>query len=133
MPHVALEVLEALKLYLNIPNLIFVVGVDRDVVDQLVQKHYERLGLKADKSRQYLAKMFQVEITLTMHASRIEEFLHEQLKAFDYWGDLTEDEQEIFRGRILNLAARNPREIKRLLNSAMMAGAGALMAQEMGQ
>jgi predicted KAP-like P-loop ATPase len=33
MPQVTLEVLEAIKLYLNIPQIIFVVGLDRSVVD----------------------------------------------------------------------------------------------------
>jgi len=45
MPDVALQVLEALKLYLNIDNLIFVVGVDREVIDALVIEYYRKLGL----------------------------------------------------------------------------------------
>ena len=131
MPDVALEVLEALKLYLNIPNIIFVVGVDRNVVDELVQTHYERLGLAKDKSKHYLAKMFQIEVTLTVHEGQIEQFLDDQLAAFDLWRELSGDHQGIFRDRILNLAARNPREVKRLINSALMYGAGAIMAQEL--
>jgi predicted KAP-like P-loop ATPase len=45
MPDVALEVLEALKLYLNIPGLLFVAGLDRGVIDQIVTKHYEKSGV----------------------------------------------------------------------------------------
>ncbi len=40
MPYIALQVLEALKLYLNIERLMFVVGVDKTVVDLLVVKRY---------------------------------------------------------------------------------------------
>jgi len=76
MPDIALQVLEALKLYLNIPNLIFVLGVDKQVVETLVVEYYKKLGLikkkednesdlekdkrkKAEtKAKQYLSKMF---------------------------------------------------------------------------
>ena len=45
MPEITLQVLEALKLYLNIPKLIFVVGVDDKVVNALVREHYKPRGL----------------------------------------------------------------------------------------
>ncbi|GAB4526806.1 MAG: hypothetical protein Tsb0020_44480 [Haliangiales bacterium] len=132
MPEVALRVLEALKLYLNIPDLVFVVGVDRSVIDQLVREHYTRLGLEPEKSKHYLAKMFQVEVVVAPSESQAEDFLDLQLRAISentnkYWTTrLKEHEQEIFRGVLLQLAKRNPRELKRLLNSALIHGAGAL-------
>ncbi len=127
MPEVALQVLEALKLYLNIENLIFVVGVDREVIDKLVAEHYTKLGLGADKSENYLAKMFQVEVTLDPSEGQVEAFLEEQLRDLPYWKDeLGEMEQGVFRRVILELAGRNPREVKRLLNSALIGGTGAL-------
>ena len=45
LPEVTFEVHEALKLYLNIDKLIFVVGLDRRVVQAHVEKHYEKNGL----------------------------------------------------------------------------------------
>ena len=92
MPDIALQVLEALKLYLNIQNLIFVVGVDREVVSNLVIEHYKELGLvhgtdeqkskpdneqlkkEEDKARQYLSKMFQVEVELEPTEQQISDF-----------------------------------------------------------
>ncbi|WP_428267229.1 P-loop NTPase fold protein [Haliangium sp.] len=132
MPEVALQVLEALKLYLDIDDLIFVVGVDRQVIDQLVREHYARLGLAADKSRSYLAKMFQVEVTMAPSEAQAEHFLDRQLAAIgahtnEYWStELDDDERDTFRRVVLRLAQRNPREIKRLLNSALIHGAGVL-------
>jgi len=134
MPEVALQVLEALKLYLNIEKLIFVVGVDREVVDKLVAEHYRKLGLDPEKSLQYLAKMFQVEVPLEPSVGQIEKFLAEQLDRIESWKKLSELQQEVFRTVTLELAGRNPREVKRLLNSASIAGAGArMMKQEKDQ
>ena len=132
LPKVALQVLEALKLYLDIPDLIFVVGVDRVVIDQLIQKLYGDLGLEKHKSKKYLAKMFQIEVTVGPSDQQAEEFLDEQLAGLGnyesaYWTrDLADDERQLFRDVVLRLAQRNPREIKRLLNSALIHGAGAL-------
>ena len=130
MPEVALQVLEALKLYLNIEDLVFVVGVDRSVVDQLLQKLYDRQGLQADKSKYYLAKMFQVEVTIGPSERQAEMFLERQLTEIgqhtdEYWNTKLDDrERDIFRHVLLSLAQRNPREIKRLLNSVLIHGAG---------
>lgn len=128
MPEVALRVLEALKLYLNVDRLIFVVGVDRGVVDGLVKKHYEKLGLAPEKSGSYLAKMFQIEITIAPSDPQIDGFLDAMLDENTAWQEFEENEQEIFRTVIRELAAGSPREIKRLVNSALMAGAGARLA-----
>ena len=150
MPDIALQVLEALKLYLNIPNLIFILGVDKEVVGNLVVEHYKKLGLvkkKEDKeseaekekrekveakARQYLSKMFQVEIELSPNEDQISHFFEEQLKEIKYWNKkyLSKNEQEIFRELILNFAGRNPREVKRLLNSSLMTGAGAILVKD---
>jgi len=134
MPEVALQVLEALKLYLNIEKLVFVVGLDKPVIEQQVVKHYEELGVDREKAKKYLDKMFQVEVTLTPRDKQIEDFLDEQLQAFDYWKkNLSKAHQAIFRRLILDLAEGNPRQIKRLINSASMYGAGVLMAEELDQ
>ncbi len=74
MPDIALQVLEALKLYLNIERLMFVVGVDQTVVNQLVVKHYVKMGVDEKKALDYLAKMFQVEITLAPTEREVETF-----------------------------------------------------------
>lgn len=129
MPEIALRVLEALKLYLNIEKLIFVVGVDKKVVDKLVKEHYKKLGLDEGKSKNYLAKMFQVEVQVEPSEQQISDFLDEQLREITYWKEphLSKDEGVLFSGLIFKMAERNPREVKRLINSALMMGAGAMM------
>lgn len=155
MPDIALQVLEALKLYLNIPNLIFVLGVDKEVVEKLVVEHYKKLGLvraedkdkpqseeektkseqakthrqqDEDKAKLYLSKMFQVEIELSTKEEQITKFFDESLSKMPLWQEkLSKEHQKLFRGLVLNMAERNPREVKRILNSAFMSGAGAEM------
>ncbi len=127
MPDIALEVLEALKLYLGIPNLIFVVGVDRKIIQELVVAHYTNLKLNPEKSKQYLAKMFQLEIDLAPTDLQVEEFLSTQLRKIEYWGDLEESEQNLFKRLVIDLGKSNPREIKRLVNSAIIEGSGAII------
>ncbi len=146
LPDIALQVLEALKLYLNIPKLIFVVGVDKAVIETLVVEHYRKLGLvkcrepqdtKEDdeqrrrdeqKARQYLSKMFQVEVELAPTEQQVRDFLGEQLNAIPYWTKrLSKDHRRLFSDIVLRLARQNPREVKRLLNSGLMAAAGAEM------
>ncbi len=128
LPEVGLKVLEALKLYLNVEGLVFVVGVDREVVEDLVKKHYADLGLKPEKGASYLAKMFQVEATVAPSDPQIDVFLDSTLSENPAWRAFEEPEQDIFRGVIRRLAAESPREVKRLVNSALMAGAGARMS-----
>ncbi len=126
LPEVALQVLEALKLYLNIPNLIFIVGVDRGVVDHLVREHYKKFGLDESKSRNYLAKMFQVEVHVGPSEKQIKQFLKKQLASLEVWqSELTDQERGPLDEAILSLAEQNPREVKRLINGALMLGSGA--------
>ncbi len=134
MPQVALGVLEALKLYLNIKQLIFVVGVDDKVIKQLVKKHYENLGLEEDKSGHYLAKMFQTEVTVGPSEEQVVKYLDHHLNNVKYFQSpyLKTEEKKLFRDLINDLADRNPREVKRLINSAVMSGAGVEMLKKAG-
>lgn len=147
MPEIALQVLEALKLYLNMERLIFVVGVDKQVIEKIVVERYRKLGLVKPRdteesvedkgqseqdeaeAKQYLSKMFQVEVTLDPTEQQIRDFFDKQLEKLPYWKEpyLSPAEQEVFRDLVLKFAGRNPREVKRLLNSALMSGAGVEM------
>lgn len=133
---VTLEVLEALKLYLNVDNLVFVVGVDDGVVNRLVRKHYEQLGLldgaagSADpdgekKVTQYLEKMFDVEVRLRPTEGQMQDFVDELL-ADSGLGAKVDNPQilSMFREIILSHAGHSPREAKRLINRALVYGAG---------
>lgn len=149
MPEIGLQVLEALKLYLNIPNLVFVLGVDKKVVEKLVIEHYKKLGLVREKdkekeetetekedrlqaerkARQYLSKMFQTEIELAPSEKQINNFFEQHINEIEKRDArlAKSDHQELFKRLILKFSRRNPREVKRQLNNAFIAGAGTEM------
>ena len=129
LPEVTLEVLEAIKLYLAIPQLLFVVGVDRAVVDGVVARHYQDHGLNEEKARKYLDKIFQVEIHIAPSELQMDGFAKIQIENLDtatggYWNrTLTnENHRAILEAAIKKIAQNNPREIKRLISSALVRG-----------
>jgi hypothetical protein len=134
LPAVVLEVLEALKLYLNIPQLVFVIGLDRDVVKTVIRKHYKDAGLGENKADSYLDKMFQVEVEVSPSEGQIESYFNQQVERLDkttgnYWSDRLnaggKDWKKIIESTIKEVALHNPRELKRLLNSTLMRGTAA--------
>ena len=130
MPNVALEVLEALKLYLDIPRLIFVLGVDRTVVDDIVEEYYKKLGLNPVKSKKYLDKMFQLEVVLDPSEQQIDGYLDGQLDAIPLWNEqehLKPEQRKLFARVLSSLVDRNPRQVKRLLCGALSLAAGAVL------
>ncbi|MCH7703023.1 MAG: hypothetical protein IID37_15175 [Planctomycetes bacterium] len=126
LPAIALQVLEAIKLYLNIPNLIIIVGVDRQVIDAVVMKHYEDNlgGMAADeirpKARQYLDKMFQVEVPIAPNNLQVKEYIAERIKETSLWNHLAEAHQKMFEAIIGEIADINPRSVVRALNTAIV-------------
>jgi hypothetical protein len=142
LPQVTLEVLEALKLYLDIPNLVFVVGLDRTVVYSVVRKHYIDSGLGEKKAAQYLDKMFQVEVDIPPSQTQIQTYLPLQIQALDkvsagYWskqlGEGDGNYRTIIESTIRELAEHNPREIKRLINSTLLRGSAAERDETLGE
>ena len=76
----------------------------------------------------YLSKMFQVEVELAPTEQQVRDFLDRQLNAIPYWTKrLSKEHRRLFSDIVLRLARQNPREVKRLLNSSLMAAAGAEM------
>lgn len=138
LPDVTLEVLEAIKLYLSIPSLIFVCGLDRSVVDAVVRKRYTDHGLTDEhKSEHYLNKIFQVEVDISPSQTQVTSYLHTILGSINqltgsYLDKMLGGQQggslspttarERLHSGLSHLARHNPREIKRLLNSALLRG-----------
>ncbi|MGC3992348.1 MAG: P-loop NTPase fold protein [Chthoniobacteraceae bacterium] len=131
LPEVTLEVLEAIKLYLNLEPLMFVVGLDIRVVEAVVKQHYEAYGMSQAKGREYLRKLFQVEVHIPASHDQINGYSQELIRTLnhatgDYWrtnlGDVGIANRDTLDACILHLAEGNPREIKRLINSALVRG-----------
>jgi len=78
-----------------------------------------------------LSKMFQTEIELAPSEKQIDNFFSHHIKDIAQMDTrLVESEhQELFKRLILKFARRNPREVKRQLNNALIAGAGTEMIE----
>jgi formylglycine-generating enzyme required for sulfatase activity len=50
LPEKAVEVLEAIKLFLDVPGCVFVLGLDQDVIARGIEIKYRELGLLGEKS-----------------------------------------------------------------------------------
>lgn len=137
MPDIALQVLEALKLYLNVQSLVFVIGVDKKVIDGIVARRYcEMLGEEAmkhepdgeesfaRKAAQYLDKMFQIEVDVTPNHEQVRTFVTNQLKG-TAWSDLEEGHRRIFQDLIEREASNNPRAVVRHVNTMLQGAAAA--------
>lgn len=134
MPDVALAVLETLKLYLNCPNVVTLLGVDKSVINMVVYKRYRDMAGEDEwklnpeirsKASQYLDKMFQAEVSIEPDEAKVSEFLKEHLEKLDWWkSDLEERSREKIQGILDKLSRLTPRSVKRLVNAALVAQAG---------
>lgn len=104
-PEKALQLLDVIKVFLDVPRCIFVVGVDIAIVQRALQRRYPD---DAVAQREYLSKIIQLPFHLPPPTpTELREFVLNLDVRFpdDRCG-------EVFLGSV----ARNPREIKRLIN-----------------
>lgn len=107
-PSVALSLLEALKLYLDFPGCVYVLGVDREPLEAAIGSSYAELGLKAES---YLDKIVQVPFTIP----RIDADAME-----GYIDDWIPTELDPCRELLAAAGADDPRQVKRILNSLLI-------------
>ena len=108
MPDRALKMLEALKLYLNIPGCIFFLGLDRAALALSITHHYQQLKMEGTE---YLDKIVQLAFNVPpIEATCMEGFIKPLLP------------NEI--GTCLNLLVSclgdNPRSVKRFINTLIL-------------
>jgi hypothetical protein len=123
LPEKAIEVLEAIKLFLEVPGTVFVLGMDKEVVERGVEVRYGNLfqALEGDKVRldlpirgdAYLQKMIQIPFhlppmrvnDLESYIEKLEEGLPDRLKL-----------HTSTRAVLAHGLFPNPRQVKRVMN-----------------
>jgi KAP family P-loop domain len=104
-PKRTVDVLEALKLYLDFPGCVYVLGVDRESVEAAIKSEYADLGITESS---YLDKIVQLPVTLpAIGEDAMREFVKKRVPT-----DL-EDCTEI----LTVAGADDPRQVKRILNA----------------
>jgi hypothetical protein len=125
LPTSALQLLESMKLFFDLEGFVFVVGLDREVVQRAVELKYRPLEAAAGavdspvKGSEYIKKVFQLPFTRPLVSVRqVNEFLASLEPG------LPARQREDLRKRVrphldhvITKAGVNPREIKRYLNS----------------
>jgi hypothetical protein len=128
LPESALQVLESMKLFFDLPGFVFVVGLDQDVVEHVIDAKYARPAGATDEhagsrvsGAEYIKKIFQLPYRLAPVAiNQLDEFLEAAYRE----ADLPDDQRSELRDRVaphlrwvVGDASVNPREIKRYINA----------------
>ncbi len=115
-PGDAVEVLEALKNIFDIPNCVFILAIDYDIV---VKGLESKFGPKTDENerefRSFFDKIIQVPFSMPIGTYNIENFLVEKLK--DLGTAMPENEKELYVKAVKYSIGYNPRSLKRYLNA----------------
>jgi predicted ATPase len=128
LPESALQVLESMKLFFDLPGFVFVVGLDQRVVEYVIDVKYARPAEGTDnqpRSRvtgaEYIKKIFQVPYRLApVSIGELDKFLEAAYRE----ADLSPDQRAELTGSVaphlrwvVGDASVNPREIKRYINA----------------
>jgi KAP family P-loop domain len=107
-PKRTVEVLEALKLYLDLPGCVYVLGVDREPLEAAIRSEYRELGITASS---YLDKIVQFPFAVpAISDETMRSFVSRRMP--DQLRDCTEI--------LLTAAADDPRQVKRILHSLVV-------------
>lgn len=108
-PVIAVNLLEIIKVFLDVPKCVFVLSVDYSIVKKGVKLKNRDFNMDDEKAHNFFDKMIQVPFRIPMEFYNFEEFLKLNLPGI-----------EDFKGLhklILHSIGNNPRGVKRLLNS----------------
>jgi len=116
VPEKAVELLEVMKLFLDIPRCVFVLAVDYNVVIKGLEKKF---GSSVDdlKGKSFFDKIIQLPFNLPVAQYDVSKYFRELLNGkFDY----NEDDIDIFVKLANSSVGFNPRSMKRLFNSLQL-------------
>lgn len=115
-PSDAVEVLEALKNIFDVPNCVYVLAIDYDVV---VKGLESKFGPKTDENerefRSFFDKIIQVPFSMPTGSYDIQRLLVDKLK--DVGFEIAEEQQKLFTDVVRYTVGFNPRSLKRFMNS----------------
>ena len=108
LPEKTVQVLEAVKLFLDKPGCIFVLGADVEVVRQAVESYYQNAKVTGQNAADYLDKIIQIRFDLPpVVRKNMQAFLEGQ----------SVDQEMLAQWETLIAAAEvNPRRVKRVFN-----------------
>ncbi|HEU4328852.1 MAG TPA: P-loop NTPase fold protein [Roseiflexaceae bacterium] len=122
LPEQAISVLEAIKAFLHIQGCVFVLGIDREIIERGIRVRYKEFALAGASApgpfpvaeRDYLEKIVQVPFRLPPLAPQtVRRFLNSRLPSV---GGLSAEESRQVADLMTAGLQRNPRKVKRSFN-----------------
>lgn len=109
LPEKTIEILEVIKLFLDVPKCVFVIGVAREVIERGIEIRYKTDGQLSITGKDYIEKIIQVPFTLPLIREK---------DMIEYIGKLgiNEDEKE-YAEIVAKGTGSNPRKVKMFLNT----------------
>jgi len=109
LPDKAVQVLEAIKLFVDKKGCIFVIGADTGIVQDAVKKYYADKSLTGENADEYLEKVIQLRFSLPpIQQDKMDGFVKEQITEksplYKHWKT------------VVTGAEGNPRKVKTFLN-----------------
>lgn len=109
LPEKMVQVLEAVKLFLDKKGCVFVLGADVSIVQQAIIKNYQDAGVTGDSAKDYLDKIIQLRFELPpIIETRMEGYLNSAGAIGQDWGDSWK--------LLVTGAGMNPRSVKSFVN-----------------
>lgn len=110
-PEVAVELLEVIKLFMDVEKCIFVLAIDYEVVVSGVRSKYGQ-NVSEEKCRSFFDKIIQLPFRLPVESYRLEGLIRDTVE-----DDILEEDIEPLTEFVSELLGSNPRAYKRLANS----------------
>lgn len=115
-PEKAIELLEVLKNFLDCENCVFILAIDYKVVYKGVKLKYNNV-LDEDKGKAFFEKIIQLPFKVPVVEYNLYNYVKYSLQEIGYSDDINVN---LCVDLISNSIGKNPRAIKRLLNSALL-------------
>ncbi len=123
LPEKAIQILEAIKLFLEVKGTVFVLGMDKDVIARGVEAHYGALLRQSFASREQGGRETELPITGEAYLQRLVQIpfylpplVVEDLEGFIHQLDEKNDIDAVAKAVLARGVFPNPRQVKRVLN-----------------
>ena len=118
-PAIAVQILELLKNIFDLEKCIFVLAIDYEVVVKGLEPKFGKKTMENEREfRSFFEKIIQLPFSMPVSNYDVKDFLIENLVKLNYFDKEINEEQKDFIQEIsLLTVGRNPRSIKRLMNS----------------
>ncbi|WP_104748558.1 DUF4268 domain-containing protein [Helicobacter cetorum] len=116
MPKKAVELLEVMKLFLDVPNCVFVLAVDYNVVVSGLKEKFGS-GINDEKAKSFFDKIIQLPFNLPVATYDVHKYFKSLLTSHNNTTEYKEGDIESFVDLVNNSVGFNPRSMKRLFNA----------------